>query len=129
ESGERGFIITGKEEFLQPYHIAVAHLDDRLAILKKKTLDDPSQQERINNLDKAIGARMALLEKGVELRRQGERQAQEFLIAKKGKEEMDRVRDLVALIEQQEQASLQDREVQSSRSYYVAVGTGLATAL
>src|SRR5690242_16881551 len=41
ETGQRGFLITGKEEFLEPYHQALARLDRELRVLKDKTHDNP----------------------------------------------------------------------------------------
>jgi CHASE3 domain sensor protein len=43
ETGQRGFIITGKDDFLQPYNAALGRLDERLAKLKDKTQDNPRQ--------------------------------------------------------------------------------------
>ena len=34
ETGQRGFVITGKDDFLQPYNAALVRLDERLAKLR-----------------------------------------------------------------------------------------------
>src|SRR4051794_19983740 len=47
ETGYRGFALTGKDEFLEPYNAAVATLPDHLARLKTLTGDNPGQQERV----------------------------------------------------------------------------------
>src|SRR5436309_3113325 len=47
ETGERGFLLTGREEFLQPYKDALPRLQNRMASLKEKTKDNPKQQERM----------------------------------------------------------------------------------
>ena len=61
ETGERGFIITGKDEFLQPYDDSIAKLDEHLAKLKDKTKDNPRQQDNIRKLVAMTTNRLALL--------------------------------------------------------------------
>jgi len=47
ESGQRGFIITGDESFLQPYYVGIFKFGDLLEIEKKLVSDDPSQVQRL----------------------------------------------------------------------------------
>jgi PAS domain S-box-containing protein len=128
ETGERGFVITGREEFLQPYNAALAQLDQRLSALKQTTIDNPRQQERIQQLDAMAGVELALLREGIDLRRKSAAAAQTFVIARKGKEQMDAIRGLVAQMEQQEQHLLEDRQRQSASTYRTALVTGVVTA-
>src|SRR5207248_7246617 len=65
ETGQRGFLITGKEDFLEPYQQALARLDQEVHTLKDKTQDNPRQQVRIEELNKLIAERLALLQKGI----------------------------------------------------------------
>ena len=53
ETGERGFLITGLDEFLEPYHNGIAEFDRLLETEKKLVSDNPSQVavlEKIGNL-------------------------------------------------------------------------------
>src|SRR5262245_27082467 len=45
ETGERGFLITGQEDFLQPYDTALVHLNETLTHLKRLTSDSQRQQD------------------------------------------------------------------------------------
>jgi len=65
ETGQRGFIITGKDDFLQPYNAALGRLDERLAKLKDKTQDNPRQQDNIRKLKAMTTKCLALLEEGI----------------------------------------------------------------
>src|SRR6478752_1435119 len=47
ETGERGFIITGDETYLEPYQTAIGQIDRHLQAVRNLTIDNPSQQERI----------------------------------------------------------------------------------
>jgi PAS domain S-box-containing protein len=126
ETGERGFLLTGREEFLQPYRDALARLDERLARLKDRTRDNQRQQVHIRELEEMIAARLALLRQAIDLRRKGEKEAQSFT-AKRGKDRMDAIRALVARMEQDEHYLLRVRQRQSERAYRIAVTTGLFT--
>ncbi|MCK5720775.1 MAG: CHASE3 domain-containing protein [Thiomargarita sp.] len=43
ETGERGFLITGKDEFLEPYHNGVTKFNELLEVEKQLVSDNPSQ--------------------------------------------------------------------------------------
>ena len=102
ETGQRGFIITGKDDFLQPYNAALGRLDERLAKLKDKTQDNPRQQDNIRKLAAMTTKRLALLDEGDALRRKSDQEAQAFIAAKKGKEQMDAIRELVGEMKREE---------------------------
>ena len=50
ETGERGFLITGKEVFLEPYNNAKTVWDDKLSSLIKLVSDNPNQVKRLQNI-------------------------------------------------------------------------------
>jgi PAS domain S-box-containing protein len=127
ETGERGFVITGKDEFLQPYEDARGRLKERLAKLKTQAKDDQRQQNHIKKLETLAGLRMAQLGQVIELRRKNEKEAQNTIAHEKGKQQMDAIRDLIAAMQLEEHELLQQREGQSRHAYRVAVTTGLLT--
>jgi PAS domain S-box-containing protein len=129
ETGERGFLITGKDGFLQPYDDALTRLDERLARLKQETEDNERQQVRIQQLRGMIASELALLKQGIDIRRKSADEARAFTAGGKGKKQMDAIRVLVAQMKLEENRLLEDRERRSKRAYQVAVGTGIVTAL
>jgi PAS domain S-box-containing protein len=128
ETGQRGFLITGKDTVLEPYHQALARLDRQVRALKDKTQDNPRQQARIEELEKLTAERLALLQKGIDLRRKSAEQAQAFVATGQGKEKMDAIRWLIASMQEDEHDLLRDREQQSARAYRNAVTTELVAA-
>src|SRR4051794_29910659 len=36
ETGQRGFLLTGNEQYLEPYHEAISHIHDELALLASR---------------------------------------------------------------------------------------------
>jgi PAS domain S-box-containing protein len=129
ETGQRGFLFTGQDDFLRPYKAAIARLDERLALLRSKTEDNPRQQDRLARLGPMIAAELELLRQGIDLRRQHADQAQLLLAAAKGKGQMDAIRAVVAEMQQEEHDLLTVRQRQTQDAYGVAVTTGIATAV
>jgi CHASE3 domain sensor protein len=44
ESGQRGYVITGRAEYLEPYRAAVASIQAQLDLLERQTREDPVQR-------------------------------------------------------------------------------------
>jgi histidine ammonia-lyase len=47
ETGQRGYLITGRDSYLEPYNSATKHIRARLLRLQQLTVDNPNQQRRI----------------------------------------------------------------------------------
>jgi signal transduction histidine kinase len=129
EAAEQGYLITFKDEVLQPSEDALARLGLCLADLKDKTKDNPGQQEWIKKLEKMSNERVALMKEVIDLRRKRERAEAIFAVLNKSRATMGGIRELIATMQAEEHDLLQDRERRSSRAYYVAVATGLLTAV
>ncbi|MCL9782598.1 CHASE3 domain-containing protein [Vibrio sp. S4M6] len=52
ETGERGYLITGDEEFLEPYAASLLEWDSKLEVLAKQVSDNPPQVVRLGKIDK-----------------------------------------------------------------------------
>ena len=131
ETGERGYLISSREErFLDPYNAALTRLDNRLAALKEKTDKVPSLREDFHSLVNLTGERVKTLKQSIELRRLNQSGLGAYIrLVSKGKEQMDKVRDVIADMQVQERIQLQSRQEQTNNTYRTALATGLATAL
>ena len=93
ETGQRGFLLTADEKYLEPYAIAKASLDTLLANLRELTSDNESEQRRIQHLKSLIDAKMGELLETVILMRQGQHaDALGILNSGRGKQLMDGIR-------------------------------------
>ncbi len=111
ETGERGYIITGKERFLEPYDAAVGTIDREFRHIRVLTADNPSQQRRLDTLDVLIKERMENLKMKVELRKKkGFQAALREVLSEKGKQMMDDIRKVVAQMENEENGLLEQRD-------------------
>jgi methyl-accepting chemotaxis protein len=114
ETGQRGFLLTGEERYLEPYQSSIKTIEGIAQDLQELTADNRDQQKRIAALRSAVAGKLAELAETIALRRQkGERAAVEVVLTDKGKNAMDEVRRLLSemiaaedeLLKQRDQAS------------------------
>jgi PAS domain S-box-containing protein len=100
ESGQRGFLLTGKEQYLEPYQSAVNEVPAALGRLAAATVPRPDQAERAASLRPLLAAKLDELKQTIELRRtQGPEAALAIVLNDRGKRLMDRIRGICAEIE------------------------------
>src|SRR5690606_19522744 len=71
ETGQRGFLITGKDEFLEPYQRALGDIDQNFKELLELTEDNPVQKRNMDRARPIIDARLSELLRAIEARRAG----------------------------------------------------------
>ncbi len=110
ETGERGFLITNDDSFLQPYNDAVKELPTALETFKQLTADNPVQQQSLEKMRTLVTRRLAILQRGIDLRRGGETDSQASLgLIGNGKVEMNSLRRLADGMEAEERRLLVER--------------------
>ena len=68
ESGQRGFIVTGHDSYLNPYRRALPDIEKRLAEIRRLTSDNPNQQRRLDALRPVLERRLATLKAVLDVR-------------------------------------------------------------
>jgi signal transduction histidine kinase len=117
ETGERGYLISGQDSYLEPYTTARQELPGELAHLQSLISDNPSQRERIQDLRAAVSRRMLVLQKAVEMRKLGgPDMSAPLLRGGPGKIEMDHIRAVCDAMEAEEDRLLTIRTVTTSNS-------------
>jgi signal transduction histidine kinase len=109
ETGERGFLLTGQSEFLEPYQRAMPQIRPALAKLRKLMLANPAQHEILGRLSTLIATKTAVIEEVLTLTRQGKKREAADL-ADPSKNAMDDIRSLIGQIEQAEKDKLAGQE-------------------
>jgi CHASE3 domain sensor protein/putative intracellular protease/amidase len=71
ETGQRGFVITGRDDFLDPYTRAVADMDSDYAALRALVGDNPEQLRRAEAIHELVNTRNVELKQVIALRRSG----------------------------------------------------------
>jgi signal transduction histidine kinase len=131
ETGNRGYLITGDEAYLQPYNDAVRDLPKELDDFQHLTLDNPSQQARVTEMRAVLEQRLALLQQGIDLRRSHSTDiVRPLVLSGTGKVEMDHLRRIADDMEAEERRLLAQRTAHarsdSTRTRYTI---GLASGL
>ena len=113
ESGQRGYLLTGKDQYLEPYGTAVQAVAVQIEELRKLTSDNPSQQSRIKTLRALMIAKLAELMEMIDLRQSsGFDQAVAVVSTDRGQQIMDRIRVVIQEMKADE-LSLLDRRNQT----------------
>jgi CheY-like chemotaxis protein/CHASE3 domain sensor protein len=97
ETGQRGYLLTGRDAYLEPYTLAQGALAGELRSLHALNDDNPEQRRRLETLENLANDKMRELARTVELRRDGKaEQALAVIGTDHGKNLMDGIRDIVA---------------------------------
>ena len=105
ETGQRGFLLTKNEKYLEPYNAALMAIPLRIDEIAELTRDNPAQKPRIDALRLHLGAKLAELKETIDLRRaQDPESALAVVTSDRGKMEMDAIRTQVAAMAQTEAA-------------------------
>ena len=111
ETGQRGYVITGDEAFLEPYHTGSAGVFNVLKDLRKLTADNAEQQKRIDAAEPLINAKLAELKQTIDLRRAGNvDETLKIVKGGEGKRFMDDLRGILNEMENEERTLLKQRE-------------------
>lgn len=114
ETGQRGFIITGDDRYLEPYDRALAQIGPLANRLRALVSDSAVQQRRVDRLEYAVALKLAELHETVQARRnQGLDAARALVLRDEGKRTMDEVRAVVAEMRVAESELLDRRNAQA----------------
>ncbi|HEX3556296.1 MAG TPA: CHASE3 domain-containing protein [Thermoanaerobaculia bacterium] len=123
ETGQRGFILTGREQYLEPYRTARESLAARLARIRSLTADNPRQRSRIPLLESRIQAKLAELGETIDLRREGGLAAAMPVVeSDRGARLMADIREVIGSMQAEEQRllAIRARESDQSASTFIA---------
>ena len=130
ETGQRGFLLTGSEDYLEPYNTALVAIPSRIGEIAALTADNPVQQARMPVLKQHIAAKLAELAETVALRRtQGLNAALAVVSTNRGKDEMDAIRAVLAAMGQEEAMLRQQRLTEMQAAYQEALTSGILSGL
>jgi methyl-accepting chemotaxis protein len=110
ETGQRGFVITGIDSFLDPYQTALSAIPQEIKNLRQLTADNPNQQKRLDQIEPLVAEKLAELKQTIDLRhKEGFAPSAKVVAAGEGKKIMDSMRQLLAQMEQEERELLKQR--------------------
>ncbi|MFV8366472.1 response regulator [Flavobacterium sp. XS1P27] len=109
ETGVRGYVITGDDNFLNPFTTANIKAIEKLEKVKELTKDNPNQQNNIEELAKQLKMRFDNLNTCITLRKDNYEKARAFVASGEGKQIQDEIRKIVDESQELERTLLAQR--------------------
>ena len=135
ETGHRGYVITGDENYLEPYHAAVKLMPEQLKRVRGLTADNAAQQRRLEILEPLVTANLQFRAETIRLEKtMGIEAARRNIRTGRGKGVMDEIRKVIEEMEKEEHELLSRRSAESEQRasitiVVIALGSLLALAL
>jgi signal transduction histidine kinase len=134
ETGQRGYLISGKESFLLPYRQAVAQRGPAMQALRDAYRDYPRFMPLLEDLDLMVTEIFDQMERSLGLEKKTAGAALAYIRGGTGKRTMDRIREATSELQSLESATLADLLRNERRDLQVtnlitAGGTALNIAL
>ncbi|HYO73825.1 MAG TPA: CHASE3 domain-containing protein, partial [Archangium sp.] len=116
ETGQRGYVLTGDESYLEPYREAQGSIDAELARVRGLLADNPGQTRQLEALKFLLTQKLASMRNSIELRRtRGFEAALAVINTGEGKALMDDTRRVVAELREHELRLLHERDERLKR--------------
>ncbi|MDP2138890.1 MAG: CHASE3 domain-containing protein, partial [Candidatus Didemnitutus sp.] len=133
QSGQRGYVITGEDAYLEPYQSGLGRLEQTVRELRSLTADNSRQQRRLDALEPLIKSRLTLSREAIDVRRtNGLEAAVQLIKAGKGEANMDEIRKVVGEMQSDEEELLKKRVEQAqtdAQNAKLTIIVGTLTAL
>jgi CheY-like chemotaxis protein/CHASE3 domain sensor protein len=113
ETGARGFVVTGNENYLEPFNSANSRLLDHVRKVKQLTKDNSVQQNNIEDIEKLINTHIRHLSLIIDLRRQELDKAKQLINTGEGRRIEDEIRKRIEQAKGIENTLLAEREKES----------------
>jgi len=107
ETGQRGYLLTGMPEFLQPFDRASEKIGGHITRVRELTQDNPVQLRNCDRLQSVLNTRLERLSAVIDLRNKTGKVSSEDMLL--GRRYMNEARDIVLTMEQIEQNLLAKR--------------------
>jgi PAS domain S-box-containing protein len=131
ETAQRSFLVTGKDQNLQPYFVTRDNIAKHTAMLHKLAVDEPMQTSALKALEPLLAARLADFQEGIDSRRtKGPRGAIDLVLAERGRHINDQIQTAVADMQERYnlrliQESADADRIASTMSWIIVGETGL----
>ena len=115
ETGQRGYLLTGDDTYLQPYNLSLGAMERNMARLKELTDDSAVQRRLVLQIDDLRHEKLRELGETIELRRsKGQEAAVAVTRSDAGRVLMDRIRDLASDL-----STLLNQQLENERKQWV----------
>ncbi|MBT3358295.1 MAG: PAS domain S-box protein [Rhodospirillales bacterium] len=111
ETGQRGFLLTGQPEYLEPYHLGIDKARSKFRSLRILTRDNSIQQSRLDAIEKDMAGKLDELGNTILLAKKNKRsEALAIVNSDEGKKKMDAIRTNLQVFKGEEERLLELRK-------------------
>lgn len=130
ETGQRGYLLTGREAYLEPYAQGLATAGEELGSLVSLTDDNPVQRENLAVLRSRVETKLAIMEPTIATRRtEGLPAAVAAMDSDRGKAAMDSIRAQIARMAAEEQRIRELRTAEMAAAWRTAIIGAIVSSL
>ncbi|PWU20128.1 MAG: hypothetical protein C5B50_04735 [Verrucomicrobia bacterium] len=130
ETGQRGYLLTGEETYLQPYRQGQARAEEELKQLQRLADSGQLAKDKVARIASLSGQKFAELDQTITLRREkGLEPALEIVRSNLGKQTMDQLRDLVNGLRSEELSRTAELRRLADRSDAIRTKTFIVAAV
>ncbi len=135
ETGQRGYLLTGKSGYLKPYEHSLSDISLNFSALKRLTQDNPKMEELLAQCAPLVEEKLDFIKETIALREQGKTdQAVKLVASERGQILMDQLRQLISKMRIEEESLFKVRDSKLQRdsqnvSEFLAGITMLAASL
>jgi diguanylate cyclase (GGDEF)-like protein/PAS domain S-box-containing protein len=133
ETGQRGYILTREQQFLEPYDSAKREIPSFLARLEQLTVTDAVEQRRLREMRELVEQKLADIDETIRLRDRSDAPVAVGLARSvHGKQIMDAIRAIAWQMLEREEGLLQQRKraaKDAERMAFWSVGVGSAVTI
>ena len=111
ETGQRGYLLTGRPVYLTPFHSARAQISKEVQVFRGLVHDNPEQMARFDQLYELAQQKIEMIETSIDFKAANKTKDVAALIdSERGRELMDRIRSIVDEMRQVENKLLLERD-------------------
>lgn len=130
ETGQRGYLLTGREPYLEPYNAGVADVGEHLDRLAGMTRDNPVQRDNLSVLRGRVRAKLDIVDRTIALNRaEGAQAALSAVVSDSGKAAMDGIRAQITRMADEEQQVREVRTAEMTAAWRTAIVGAVLTSL
>jgi PAS domain S-box-containing protein len=129
ETGQRGYVITGKPEYLQPYQDALKHISDEEDALQDFVAAGKLPKAAVENLDQLVKEKLAELALTIKLRGTNADESLTEIQTGRGKAIMGGIRAIVATMDTEQESKYLQAVHQANQAIVLGTGAFLFIAL
>jgi CHASE3 domain sensor protein len=135
EANQRGYFLTGRQEYIEPYQHAIQAIRDDIGDLKKLTSGEPAQQANLAVLEKMVNEELVFDPATVFASGQMTTNASVVTLTARGKEKLEHMRSILFQAHQEQEQALSkhqqaaEQDVVSSQMMSLVLIVAVAMAL